>query len=276
MSLVMEQLEQTQLLGSRASACLRDSSSYQEVNASTWYPSDPSDWPPPVTDITKKTVDYYHRNLIISTRKDRWIPISTMVSQEGLSRGKSNVIQSCNVNIGIWFLCVSLGLVYVSTLVLFDGWTLLVSPPRYVPRSLNYLSIETNAEYIADTEYTVVFRPVSRFPLVRARRKLVNPPLRTSQFNESSIILSGSTMKRSRWMIALIQSIICVVLVNAGCPMRPTNEQTSAQRTPGDGGYRIIVSGRNEKYVPNTIYVIRLGGNNEKILKYFQVKYLGA
>lgn len=46
----------------------------------------------------------------------------------------------------------------------------------------------------------------------------------------------------------------------AGCPMRPTIKQTSVQRTPGDGGYRILISGQTNEYIPDAVYMINLQG----------------
>lgn len=67
-------------------------------------------------------------------------------------------------------------------------------------------------------------------------------------------------MGAAGWTIALINATLLVALANAGCPMRPTSAQTSAPRTPGDGGYKIMSSGRTGKYVPDTIYAIGLRG----------------
>ena len=53
----------------------------------------------------------------------------------------------------------------------------------------------------------------------------------------------------------------CLLAVTyAGCPMRPTVEQTSTSRTAGDGGYRILLSGQNNGYIPNAIHTINLQG----------------
>lgn len=43
--------------------------------------------------------------------------------------------------------------------------------------------------------------------------------------------------------------------------MRPTVGQTSAPRTAGDGGYRILVSGQQDNYIPHAVYTISLQGN---------------
>ncbi|XP_076175754.1 extracellular matrix protein f-spondin isoform X2 [Ptiloglossa arizonensis] len=62
-------------------------------------------------------------------------------------------------------------------------------------------------------------------------------------------------------MLLLTVTACLVVAVQAGCPTPPTSEQTSAKRTAGDGGYRILVSGENDKYVPNAVYTISLLGS---------------
>ncbi|XP_017787467.1 PREDICTED: spondin-1 [Habropoda laboriosa] len=62
-------------------------------------------------------------------------------------------------------------------------------------------------------------------------------------------------------MLFLTVTACLVIAVQAGCPMRPTTEQTSVPRTIGDGGYRILVSGESDKYIPNAIYTISLQGS---------------
>ncbi|XP_017766480.1 PREDICTED: spondin-1 [Eufriesea mexicana] len=62
-------------------------------------------------------------------------------------------------------------------------------------------------------------------------------------------------------MLFLTVTACLVIAVQAGCPMRPTAEQTSASRTTGDGGYRILVSGKADKYIPNAVYTISLQGS---------------
>lgn len=64
-------------------------------------------------------------------------------------------------------------------------------------------------------------------------------------------------------MLLLTVTACLVITVQAGCPMRPTAEQTSASRTTGDGGYRILVSGKADKYIPNAVYTISLQGNDD-------------
>lgn len=63
----------------------------------------------------------------------------------------------------------------------------------------------------------------------------------------------------SAWRFILCVSLY-VVLTSATCPLQPSSSLTSAARTPGDGGYKIITSGRDQKYIPNTIYAISLRG----------------
>ncbi|KAK2584629.1 hypothetical protein KPH14_006978 [Odynerus spinipes] len=62
-------------------------------------------------------------------------------------------------------------------------------------------------------------------------------------------------------MLFLILVACFATLTQAGCPMRPTPGQTSAERTPGDGGYKIFVSGTSDKYVPDAVYTISLKGS---------------
>ncbi|XP_076676600.1 extracellular matrix protein f-spondin [Andrena cerasifolii] len=62
-------------------------------------------------------------------------------------------------------------------------------------------------------------------------------------------------------MLLLTVTACLVIAVQAGCPLRPTSEQTSARRTTGDGGYRILVSGQTDKYIPNAVYTISLQGS---------------
>ncbi|XP_032663851.1 spondin-1 isoform X1 [Odontomachus brunneus] len=62
-------------------------------------------------------------------------------------------------------------------------------------------------------------------------------------------------------MLFLILTACFLAVSHAGCPMRPTVEQTSAPRTPGDGGYRILISGQTNGYIPNAVYTISLQGS---------------
>lgn len=62
-------------------------------------------------------------------------------------------------------------------------------------------------------------------------------------------------------MLFLTVAACLCIAVQAGCPMRPTSEQTTAIRTTGDGGYRILISGEVDKYIPNAIYTISLQGS---------------
>ena len=63
-------------------------------------------------------------------------------------------------------------------------------------------------------------------------------------------------------MLFLTVTTCLAITVQAGCPMRPTAEQTSASRTTGDGDYRILVSGKADKYIPNAVYTVSLQGND--------------
>ncbi|XP_011630143.1 spondin-1-like [Pogonomyrmex barbatus] len=62
-------------------------------------------------------------------------------------------------------------------------------------------------------------------------------------------------------MLFLILTACLLAVTHAGCPMRPTVEQTSSGRTPGDGGYRILISGQTNGYVPNAVHTISLQGS---------------
>lgn len=61
-------------------------------------------------------------------------------------------------------------------------------------------------------------------------------------------------------MLFLLLTACFLAATHAGCPMRPTVEQTSAPRTSGDGGYRILLSGQTNGYIPNAVYTISLRG----------------
>lgn len=67
-------------------------------------------------------------------------------------------------------------------------------------------------------------------------------------------------------MLRFILATIIVAAAQAGCPMRPSPDQSSSQRLPGDGGYRILISGNFDKYIPNAIYTISLRGEINNIL----------
>ncbi|KAG5327913.1 SPON1 protein, partial [Acromyrmex heyeri] len=62
-------------------------------------------------------------------------------------------------------------------------------------------------------------------------------------------------------MLFLMLTACLLAVTHAGCPMRPTVEQTSTSRTAGDGGYRILISGQNNGYIPNAIHTINLQGS---------------
>lgn len=61
-------------------------------------------------------------------------------------------------------------------------------------------------------------------------------------------------------MLFLLFTACLIAVTHAGCPMRPTVGQTSANRTEGDGGYRILISGETNGYIPNAIHIINLQG----------------
>lgn len=61
-------------------------------------------------------------------------------------------------------------------------------------------------------------------------------------------------------MLFLLFTACLIAVTHAGCPMRPTVGQTSANRTEGDGGYRILISGEANGYIPNAIHIINLQG----------------
>lgn len=61
-------------------------------------------------------------------------------------------------------------------------------------------------------------------------------------------------------MLVLFLTACLIAVTHAGCPMRPTVGQTSASRTQGDGGYRILISGQTNEYIPNAIHTISLQG----------------
>ncbi|OXU19347.1 hypothetical protein TSAR_016796 [Trichomalopsis sarcophagae] len=73
-------------------------------------------------------------------------------------------------------------------------------------------------------------------------------------------------------MLHLLIAAWFVVMAQAGCPLSPTSDQTSAKRLPGDGGYRILISGDYDKYIPNAVYTISLQGphNYESSSQEFQ------
>ncbi|XP_051166225.1 spondin-1 [Leptopilina boulardi] len=71
-------------------------------------------------------------------------------------------------------------------------------------------------------------------------------------------------------MLRLILVTFIVAGVQASCPMRPSSEEASSQRLPGDGGYRILFSGDFDKYIPNAVYTISLRGtrNHERLQQF--------
>ncbi|XP_063986743.1 spondin-1 [Diachasmimorpha longicaudata] len=61
------------------------------------------------------------------------------------------------------------------------------------------------------------------------------------------------------WMLLALAAVI-IPSTRSSCPLHPNSALTTARRTPGDGGYKILTSGRDTKYIPNTIYAISLRG----------------
>ncbi|XP_028045861.2 spondin-1 isoform X2 [Monomorium pharaonis] len=61
-------------------------------------------------------------------------------------------------------------------------------------------------------------------------------------------------------MLFLILTTCLLTVTHAGCPLRPPVELTSAERTPGDGDYKIFINGQKANgYIPNATYTISLG-----------------
>ncbi|KAK0080598.1 hypothetical protein PV325_013676 [Microctonus aethiopoides] len=52
--------------------------------------------------------------------------------------------------------------------------------------------------------------------------------------------------------------------VKTPCPLQPPSHLRSASRTPGDGGFTILISGSDGKYIPNTIYALSLQGSDQR------------
>lgn len=71
-------------------------------------------------------------------------------------------------------------------------------------------------------------------------------------------------------MLRLILVAFFVTGIQASCPMSPSSEHTTSQRLPGDGGYRILISGDFDKYIPNAVYTISLRGtrNHERLQQF--------
>ncbi|KAF7403614.1 hypothetical protein HZH68_006408 [Vespula germanica] len=79
--------------------------------------------------------------------------------------------------------------------------------------------------------------------------------------NQHEHIDLTSSQQEDTKMLFLILVASFAAMTLAGCPMRPTTGQTSAGRTPGDGGYRILISGTSDKYIPDAVYTISLQGS---------------
>jgi len=63
-------------------------------------------------------------------------------------------------------------------------------------------------------------------------------------------------------MLSLVLTVSLLAVAHAGCPMRPLVGQTSANRTQGDGGYKISISGPTNGYIPDALYTISLRGRS--------------
>lgn len=67
-------------------------------------------------------------------------------------------------------------------------------------------------------------------------------------------------MLRLTYTCLLIFGAFFFKACDGACPLRPNSVLSNAARTPGDGGYRIITSGTDQKYTPNVIYAISIRG----------------
>ncbi|XP_015593470.1 spondin-1 [Cephus cinctus] len=61
-------------------------------------------------------------------------------------------------------------------------------------------------------------------------------------------------------MLRFLLATCFVALSAATCPLRPSRQHTRAERSPGDGGYRILLSDNSQTYIANTVYTISLQG----------------
>ncbi|XP_012289125.1 spondin-1 [Orussus abietinus] len=62
-------------------------------------------------------------------------------------------------------------------------------------------------------------------------------------------------------MLRYILAACLVAIVQSACPVRPSNEHSTSPRTPGDGGYQILMSGKDSTYIANAVYTISLQGS---------------
>lgn len=60
------------------------------------------------------------------------------------------------------------------------------------------------------------------------------------------------------WLTVGVLSVY-VVATLAVCPLDPG--KTAKPRTPGDGGFKLIISGDPARYVPSSVYVGELSTN---------------
>ncbi|XP_011503578.1 PREDICTED: spondin-1 [Ceratosolen solmsi marchali] len=80
--------------------------------------------------------------------------------------------------------------------------------------------------------------------------------------NSKNFDLSNKNKMHNKAMLHLLVSALFIGTVQAGCPLWSTSNQTSDSRLPGDGGYRIIISGNYDKYIPKAVYTISLQGQS--------------
>lgn len=61
------------------------------------------------------------------------------------------------------------------------------------------------------------------------------------------------------WVLIRLLLLACIInLIKASCILQPAPFITTSARTPGDGGFKISISGNNSKYIPNTIYSVSI------------------
>lgn len=53
--------------------------------------------------------------------------------------------------------------------------------------------------------------------------------------------------------LVLLVTLVASTLAD-GCPREPHSDQSAALRSPGDNGFKILVSGEPDKYIPGTVY----------------------
>ncbi|XP_034946903.1 spondin-1 [Chelonus insularis] len=66
----------------------------------------------------------------------------------------------------------------------------------------------------------------------------------------------------NRWKIFFIYLTFLVNFLESACPFNPSEYSITAPRTPGDGGFKIITSGTDKKYIPNKIYALSIRGDH--------------